>query len=80
MTDGDRPEAVASQKKKRAASAPLKTQQVFFDTQVYFKLKHNPANRAPTLLAEHIVAHRIVLQITDIALAEIRRQIVEQMD
>ncbi len=58
---------------------PLETRHVFLDTQVYRNLRHNPANRALTLLLEQIEAHRIVLHTTDITLMEVRRQIRESV-
>lgn len=58
---------------------PLKTRHVFLDTQVYRSLRHNPANRALTLLREKIEAHRVVLHTTDITLMEVKRQIRESV-
>lgn len=69
-----------AEKKKQKTATPLETRHVFLDTEVYNKLKHNAANRALTLLAEHIAAHRIVLHVTDINLAEIKRQIAEEVE
>lgn len=78
----DETESAASspQKKQKAVSKPLETRHVFLDTEVYHKLKHNPVNRALTLLAEHVCEHRIALHTTDITLAEIRRQISEEVE
>ncbi|HEV7352245.1 MAG TPA: PIN domain-containing protein [Brevundimonas sp.] len=58
---------------------PLETRHVFLDTQVYRNLRHNPANRALTLLLEQIEAHRVVLHTTDITLMEVKRQIRESV-
>lgn len=58
---------------------PLETRHVFLDTQVYRNLRHNPANRALTLLREQIEAHRIVLHTTDVTLMEVKRQIRESV-
>ncbi len=56
---------------------PLQTRHVFLDTQVYRALRHNPENPALRALKENIQAQRLVLHITDITLAEVRRQIRE---
>lgn len=72
--------AAAPQKKQQATTKPLETRHAFLDTEVYHKLKHNPANRALTLLAGHIAEHRVALHVTDITLAEIRRQIAEEVE
>lgn len=58
---------------------PLETRHIFLDTQVYRSLRHNPANRALTLLREKIEAHRVVLHTTDITLMEVKRQIRESV-
>lgn len=79
MPDTDQP-AQTAPRKQRTESGPLETRHVFLDTEVYHKLKHNPANRALTLLTEHVAAHRLALHVTDITLAEIKRQIAEEID
>lgn len=79
MSDEAQPTA-APPKKKQAASKPLETRHVFLDTEVYHKLKHNAANGALKLLAEHVGEHRVVLHVTDITLAEIYRQIAEDVE
>ncbi|MDB5576647.1 MAG: hypothetical protein JWR80_1823 [Bradyrhizobium sp.] len=80
MTDGDQPRVEEAHKKHRAASTPLETRHVFLDTQVYYKLKHNPANRALKLLAEQVAARIVALHVTDITLAEIKRQIADEVE
>ena len=72
--------AVPTKKKQRPAAKPLETRHVFLDTEVYHKLKHNAANVAFKLLAAHVGEHRVVLHVTDITLAEINRQIVEDVE
>lgn len=69
-----------SDRKKLPEARPLETRHAFLDTQVYRKLKHNPANRALKLLAEQIAARRVVLHTTDITLQEISRQITENVE
>lgn len=66
--------------KQQVEAKPLETRHAFLDTQVYRKLKHNPANRALQVLSGHIDGHRIVLHITDITLSEIERQIGEEVE
>lgn len=77
------PDAGAPQHAKSNAGAepakPLVTRHVFLDTQVYRNLRHNPVNRALTLLLEQIDAHRVVLHTTDITLLEVKRQIRESV-
>ncbi len=80
MTDEAQPIAAPSQKRQRPVSKPLETRHVFLDTEVYHKLKHNAANVALKLIAEHVSEHRIALHVTDITLAEINRQIVEDVE
>lgn len=58
----------------------LATRHAFLDTEVFHKLKHNPANRALQLLAGHIADRRLVLHITDITLSEVSRQIAEAVE
>jgi hypothetical protein len=67
-------------KKKQVESKPLETRHAFLDTQVYHKLKHNAANRALAILAEHVAEHRLVLHVTDITLLEVKRQIAEEVE
>lgn len=80
MKDEAQPAAAVPQKKHHAPTGPLETRHVFLDTEVYHKLKHNPANRALRLLTQHVVEHRVVLHLTDITLAEIKRQIAEEVE
>ena len=80
MTSTSKAVAEPPQKTQRPAPKPLETRHVFLDTEVYHKLKHNAANRALKLLAEHVAEHRIALHVTDITLAEINRQIVEDVE
>jgi PIN domain len=62
---------------KRRPAEPLETRHVFFDTQVYRALKYNPENPAIKTLKDHILAHRVVLHMTDITLLEVKRQLLE---
>lgn len=64
-------------KPARKISEPLRTRHVFFDTEVYRRAGFNVSNTAFALLSKEITAGRIVLQITDITLAEIHRQLKE---
>lgn len=73
-------EAATENKRQRSTGKPLETRHIFLDTEVYHKIKHNAANVALKLLAEHVDAHRIVLHVTDITLAEIKRQIAEDVE
>ena len=61
----------------RKPSEPLRTRHVFFNTEVYRRAGFNVSNTAFGLLSKEIAAGRIVLQITDITLAEIHRQLKE---
>ena len=67
-------------RKRRVEAKPLETRQAFLDTQVYRKLRHNPANKALRLLAEHVADYRLVLHITDITLREIDRHIADDVE
>ncbi|MGB3806568.1 MAG: PIN domain-containing protein [Erythrobacter sp.] len=80
MMDDAQPTRTPSQKAQHTASKPLETRHVFLDTEVYHKLKHNVANGALKLLAQHVADHLIALHVTDIMLAEIKRQITEDID
>jgi hypothetical protein len=62
---------------KRRPAEPLQTRHVSFDTQVYRALSHNPENPALKTLKDHILAHRVVLDTTDITLLEVKRQLLE---
>ena len=61
---------------KGSASA-LVTHHVFLDTQVYWSHGHNPDSPLLLALRDQIAADRLVLHITDITLAEIKRQLGE---
>lgn len=52
---------------------------MFLDTQSYRALGHNPANPALRILKQHIDAHRVVLHTSDVTLAEVKRQIRENV-
>ncbi len=65
--------------KQHRPAEPLSTRHIFLDTQVYREVGHNPENPALKALEESIAAHRIVLHVTDITLAEIKRQLREQV-
>ncbi|MBP8234696.1 MAG: DUF4935 domain-containing protein [Rhizorhabdus sp.] len=71
---------VGGNRKRQAEPHVLETRHAFLDTQVYRKLRHNPANRALKLLAEQIAARRLVLHTTDITLNEVSRQIAEDVE
>lgn len=58
----------------------LETRHVFLDTQVYRLGWHNPENALLAALAEQIEEHRLVLHVTDITLAEIKRQLTGAVD
>jgi hypothetical protein len=72
--------ANAEKRKRPAEALPLETRHAFLDTQVFRKLRHNPANRALKLLADQVEAHRLVMHTTDITLQEISRQIAEDVE
>lgn len=65
--------------KVQVDAGPLATRHVFLDTEVYRRLKHNPANKALQVLREHTVHHVLSLHTTDITLLEIERQIAEDV-
>lgn len=73
-------DATPENRKKQVEPLPLETRHAFLDTQVFRKLRHNPANRALKLLAEQVEAHRLVMHTTDITLQEISRQIAEDVE
>jgi hypothetical protein len=77
MMDSD---VMAGNSKRQAEALPLETRHAFLDTQVFRKLKHNPNNRALRLLAAQVDARRLVMHTTDITLAEISRQIAEEVE
>ena len=68
--------AKAANPGETSASA-LVTHHVFLDTQVYRSYLHNPDSPPLLVLRDHIAADRLVLHITDITLAEIKRQLGE---
>ena len=53
----------------------LQTLHVFLDTEVYRQLGHNPDNPVLNVLGDHIENSALILHVTDITLAEIRRQL-----
>lgn len=73
-------DASAGDRKRQAEPLPLETRHAFLDTQVFRKLRHNPANRALKLLADQVEARRLVKHTTDITLEEISRHIAQDVE
>ncbi|WP_066659908.1 MULTISPECIES: PIN domain-containing protein [unclassified Sphingomonas] len=67
-------------RKRQTETRELETRHAFLDTQVFWKLRHNPANRALRLVAQHVAGHRLVMHTTDITLQEVARQIAEDVE
>lgn len=66
-------------KPTRKPTEPLRTRHVFLDTEVYRRAGFNISNTQFALLAKEIDAGRIVVHFTDITLAEIQRQLTEEV-